>query len=50
MVYAWLPPYVTMTVPDGVMVPPVPAVAVIVYVLIANVATIVWLVCTFVNV
>ena len=46
-----LPPELTLTFPNGEMVPPVPAEAVIVYVLVVevNVALIVWLAVTLVK-
>ena len=45
-----LPLQVTIERPDGDIVPPVPALAVIVYVFNTNVALIVWLAVTLVNV
>jgi len=39
IVYVWLPPLVTLVVPEGSILPPAPAVAVIVYVVIRVVVT-----------
>ena len=44
------PPWFTVTAPLGAIEPLAPAVAVIVYVLIAKLAAIVWLAVTLVNV
>ena len=50
IVNAWSAPQFTLTLPLGLIEPPAPAEAVIVYVLSANDAAIVWLPVTFVNV
>ncbi len=50
MTKAWLKPPVTETAPTGFIVPPAPALAVIVYVFEMNDALIVWLATTFGNV
>jgi hypothetical protein len=41
IVNVWLSPWDTVTLPEGEIVPPVPAVALIVYVFVVNVADIV---------
>ena len=46
----WFAPEFTLTAPEGEMLPLAPAEAVIVYVLIAKLAEIVWFAVTFVNV
>jgi hypothetical protein len=47
MVKVWLPPYDTAIFPDGEIVPPAPAEALMVKVLAEKVAKIVWLAVTF---
>src|SRR5207249_841609 len=50
IVNVWFEPQFTLTVPDGEMVPPVPADAVMLKVLMLKLAEIVWLAVTFENV